>query len=270
MLLTQKTRLRSPFTTYVLQVEHDGRRWLTFRRYREWLKLHDALSSSFSNVPELPGKVLFGNMSPRVVDVRSKGLQTFLEACLSHVEISASEELRAFLEEEGPPRGIEGMEKLGDLVRSPLRLRRRRMPNLSHRGHSAPSFRQASSPLPGTGTGSAEDSSSAAVDASERGLGMLVDLHDALEPIKKETAEQRKQMYASSLQNALSKPCSRRSLYPEASRHAVDPHMAEAEGSEVKLSAADRQMLKVVSDAAGALVAASPIRLTEQLLVKVP
>lgn len=112
---------RSAYTVYVLNVQGDGRRWLVFRRYREWHKLHEKLSAHFQNVPAIPPKTLFslfGSMSPSVIEERSRGLQIFLEACMAHVEIRGSELFAAFLAEEGELKGLVQADELRELVRA--------------------------------------------------------------------------------------------------------------------------------------------------------
>lgn len=124
-------RARSSYTVYVLSVVGDGRRWLVFRRYREWHKLHERLSAVCANVPAIPTKTLFSlfsAMNASVIEARARGLQTFLEACLAHVEIRESELFAAFLAEEAEVKGLVQGDELRDLVRARRRAER---PDLS-------------------------------------------------------------------------------------------------------------------------------------------
>jgi hypothetical protein len=66
LLRVPRTLAFRAYTVYVVGVEADERRWLVFRRYREWHKLHEQLSTNYANVPAIPAKMLFGNMNPQV------------------------------------------------------------------------------------------------------------------------------------------------------------------------------------------------------------
>lgn len=98
----------SSFTAYAIHVQRDGAEWHILRRFREFVKLRDGLVHSCPAVelPQLPAKKLFGNMSRQVVEKRSAGLQSFLSFCITTPEVSSNRELVSFLARDGNEQSI--------------------------------------------------------------------------------------------------------------------------------------------------------------------
>ena len=61
-----------------------GLSWVVSRRYSEFTTLYERLNAaSVQEVPELPGKRFFGNMSTECVESRRVGLEKFLQVLCS-------------------------------------------------------------------------------------------------------------------------------------------------------------------------------------------
>ncbi|KAJ1621436.1 Phox homologous domain-containing protein [Pavlovales sp. CCMP2436] len=245
----QAAKCDASYTVYVLSVEAEAHRYLVFRRYREWHKLHEQLSALYANVPAIPGKTLFGlgALSQGVIEARTRGLQTFLEACLSHVEISGSDVFADFFLEEAQPKGLQDSDDLKDA------------------GHC------------GQAEGAVSSEQTTVSEMAERAANAFIDLEDMslmnyeMEPL---AMQQRKALYAPVVHAALERPSTLLSGYAAPAVSGGADFTADriaALGARPALSAADRALARLAAGAlAEAVAGSSAFSATSNLLVKVP
>ena len=98
--------IQGEFTEYHIKVSSSrGESWLIRRRYREFRDLHDHLKLKYGeNLPQIPGKRLWGNQDPSFVQERQEGLQRYLDGVLALEPDCSTKYLRRFLEIRDQPR----------------------------------------------------------------------------------------------------------------------------------------------------------------------
>ena len=74
------------YTVYIIEMQCNGSKWIIYRRYREFKKLHDQLKDSTAfPVPDLPCKKIFGSFSLDFIQKRQADLAEWLKHLLSDV-----------------------------------------------------------------------------------------------------------------------------------------------------------------------------------------
>ncbi|CAG7734467.1 unnamed protein product [Allacma fusca] len=77
---------RARFTVFKLRIENEkvGDSWLVFRRYTDFVRLHNKLKEEFPtlNIPLPPKRWLRDNFEPAFLEDRMKGLQAFVDSIL--------------------------------------------------------------------------------------------------------------------------------------------------------------------------------------------
>ncbi|XP_032816583.2 sorting nexin-16-like [Petromyzon marinus] len=108
------TEERAKFTVYKVRVErnaHDS--WIVFRRYADFVRLHDKLRESFPELRmELPPKRwLRDNFHPGFLEVRQRGLQAYLYSVALNSRAARSAAVREFLCLDEPPGPFDSLEE---------------------------------------------------------------------------------------------------------------------------------------------------------------
>ncbi|CAM9699237.1 unnamed protein product [Lampetra fluviatilis] len=108
------TEERAKFTVYKVRVErnaHDS--WIVFRRYADFVRLHDKLRESFPELRmELPPKRwLRDNFHPGFLEVRQRGLQAYLYSVVLNSQAARSAAVREFLCLDEPPGPFDSLEE---------------------------------------------------------------------------------------------------------------------------------------------------------------
>jgi len=93
-----KTRSYVAYTLRVKKVK-DGVESSTFRRYSDFLWIHDLLVSKYASyvVPPMPEKSLTGNFEPALMMFRSRELTRFVQRVSAHPVLSKDEDFEFFL-----------------------------------------------------------------------------------------------------------------------------------------------------------------------------
>jgi len=96
----QNDKSRS-YVAYTLRVKkmRDGVETSTFRRYSDFLWIHDTLLSKYPScvIPPMPEKSLTGNFEPALMMFRSRELTRFVQRCAAHPILSKDEDFEFFL-----------------------------------------------------------------------------------------------------------------------------------------------------------------------------
>jgi len=95
---TDKSRSYVAYTLKVRKMS-DGVESSTFRRYSDFLWIHDALLSKYPScvIPPMPEKSLTGNFEPALMMFRSRELTRFVQRVASHPILSKDDDFEFFL-----------------------------------------------------------------------------------------------------------------------------------------------------------------------------
>jgi len=89
------------YVAYTLRVKKlkDGVETSTFRRYSDFLWIHDTLLSKYPScvIPPMPEKSLVGNFEPALMMFRSRELTRFVQRVAAHPTLSKDEDFEFFL-----------------------------------------------------------------------------------------------------------------------------------------------------------------------------
>ena len=81
---TQRAQDNEKFTTYSLLVTMtDGDEWSVYRRYSQFLKLHNSLPDGLRSTLNFPPKKFKGHLTETFVTKRKKGLETYIKELIT-------------------------------------------------------------------------------------------------------------------------------------------------------------------------------------------
>eukprot|EP01039_Chlorochromonas_danica_P005564 gene5564-6126_t len=94
-------RNRDGYVEYFIKVVHNGREWSIKKRYKEFATLHEFLLKNEMEIPyPLPAKYAFRRHDEKMLRLRRKELQSYLDGLLKCHPLNSNRFLREFLEVE--------------------------------------------------------------------------------------------------------------------------------------------------------------------------
>jgi WD40 repeat protein len=105
-------------TFYKVELTLEGTRWEIKKRFNEFHDLQEALKKNHGNLPTLPGKTLLPVKKPEEIDKRRDGLEKYLQALISKVDVYANDNFVKFLEldEHKPELAMNSLEQVARIT----------------------------------------------------------------------------------------------------------------------------------------------------------
>ena len=84
-------------TFYIVHVQCGGNKWEFKRRYNEFATLRADLTETHGNIPNMPGKTLWGLKNADQFDKRRFGLENFLKKCVERQDFFSNSKFVEFM-----------------------------------------------------------------------------------------------------------------------------------------------------------------------------